>query len=231
MTFEACRIALKYMTPVILLTDGYLGNGSEPFRVPDEKELPEIPVKFVTEKEGFFPYSRDLNLVRPWAIPGTPGLEHRIGGLEKTHIYGNVSYVPENHDYMVRIREEKVKNIVQEVPDLEVRFEQEGELLIIGWGSTYGAIFEAVNRVRRKGHKVSQAHFKYMNPMPKNTREVLGKFKKVLLPEINLGQFARVLRSELMIDVTQHNVVQGLPFKASDIEQVIYKMLGVEDAE
>jgi 2-oxoglutarate ferredoxin oxidoreductase subunit alpha len=226
MAIEASRIALKYMTPVILLTDGYIANGSEPWKIPYANELPDISVKFRTEPEGFFPYLRDENLARPWAIPGTPGLEHRIGGLEKANITGNVSYDPDNHDLMIKLRAKKIKNIVNDIPDLEVNGEQEGELLVAGWGGTYGAISESVRNVRKLGYKVSQAHFKYLNPLPKNTEEVLKRFKKILVPEINLGQLSKLIQSEFMIPVRQFNIVRGLPFRTSDIETKIIDTLG-----
>lgn len=226
MAIEASRIALKYMTPVMLLTDGYLANGSEPWRIPHADELPELKVNFHTEKEGFYPYTRDENLARPWVKLGTPGLEHRIGGLEKSHIYGNVSYDPDNHDFMIRMRAQKIKNIENDIPDQEVKFEQEGELLVLGWGGTYGAITEAVIRSRAKGLKVSQAHIKYLNPFPKNLEKVLKNFKTVLIPEINLGQLARIIRSEYLIPVQTFNKMKGLPFKASEIEAKITEVLG-----
>jgi len=226
MAIEASRIAIKYMTPVILLTDGYIANGSEPWKIPHTNEIPEIPVKFRTEKEGFYPYLRDENLARPWAIPGTPQLEHRIGGLEKSDIYGNVSYDPDNHHKMVTLRAKKIKNIENDIPLLEVEGEQSGELLVIGWGGTYGAIKEAVNKARAQGYKVSQAHFRYINPFPKNTEQVLKSFKKVLLPEINLGQLAKLIKSEYLIDVQQFNVVRGLPLRVADIVDQIIKTLG-----
>lgn len=226
MAIEASRIAIKYMTPVILLTDGYIANGSEPWKIPHTNEIPEIPVKFRTEKEGFYPYQRDENLARPWAIPGTPQLEHRIGGLEKSDIYGNVSYDPDNHHKMVTLRAKKIKNIENDIPLLEVEGEQSGELLVIGWGGTYGAIKEAVNKARAQGYNVSQAHFRYLNPFPKNTEQVLKSFKKVLLPEINLGQLAKLIKSEYLIDVQQFNVVRGLPLRVADIVDQIIKTLG-----
>ena len=226
MAIEASRIALKYMTPVILLTDGYLGNGSEPWRIPHLNEIPDIEVKFRTDPEGFYPYLRDKNLSRPWAIPGTPGLEHRIGGLEKSDIYGNVSYDPDNHDKMVKLRTEKIKRIVNDIPDLKVDGDDEGDLLVLGWGSTYGTITDAVIKARNSGLKLSYAHLRYLNPLPKNTGEVLKKFKKILIPEINLGQLARVIRSEYLIQVEQLNLVRGLPFKVNDILGKITELLG-----
>jgi 2-oxoglutarate/2-oxoacid ferredoxin oxidoreductase subunit alpha len=226
MAIEASRIAVKYMTPVILLTDGYIANGSEPWRIPKMNEVADIPVKFRTEKEGFAPYMRDDNLSRPWVKLGTPGLEHRIGGLEKANITGNVSYDPENHDLMIKLRDQKVKNVANDIPDLEVDGDQSGDLLVLGWGGTFGAITEAVIKARKDGYKVSQAHLKYMNPMPKNTEEVLRRFKKVLIPEINLGQLAKIIRSEFLIKPEQLNVVRGLPFRVSDIEDKIIEVLG-----
>lgn len=226
MAIEASRIAVKYMTPVMLLTDGYIGNGTEPWRIPHENEIPEIPVKFATEAEGFQPYSRDENLARPWARPGTPGLEHRIGGLEKANITGNVNYDPSNHDFMVKLREEKIQNVKNDIPDLAVQGDAEGELLVLGWGGTYGAIKEAVDKATRRGLKISQAHLRYIHPMPKNTKEVLSKFKKILIPEINLGQLAKIIRSEFLVDVLQYNLVRGLPFRSSDIENQIVEILG-----
>lgn len=226
MAIEASRIALKYMTPVILLTDGYIANGSEPWRIPDLESIPKIEVKFRTEKEGFYPYLRDENLARPWAIPGTPDLEHRIGGLEKANIYGNVSYDPDNHDKMVRLRANKIQNIENDIPPLEVDGDQSGDLLVLGWGGTYGTIKEAVTKARNLGYNVSQAHFRYLNPFPKNTAEVLKNFKRILIPEINLGQLAKVVRSQFLVDVIQLNIVRGLPLKVSDILDKIKEVHG-----
>jgi 2-oxoglutarate ferredoxin oxidoreductase subunit alpha len=226
MAIEASRIALKYMTPVILLTDGYIANGSEPWRIPHVNSLPKIDVKFRTEKEGFYPYLRDEFLTRPWAIPGTPDLEHRIGGLEKANIYGTVNYDPDNHNKMIHLRAEKIKNIENDIPLLEVDGDQSGELLVLGWGGTYGAIKEAVIKARALGLNVSQAHLQYVNPFPKNTGDVLRNFRNVLVPEINLGQLAKLLRSEYLVDILQFNVVRGLPFKVSDILEKIQVTLG-----
>lgn len=226
MAIEAARIAIKFMTPVILLTDGYLAFGSEPLKIPKFEELSDIPVKFRTEVEGFYPYLRDENLSRPWAIPGTPGLEHRIGGLEKKDIYGNISYEPENHEIMVHKRKQKVENVKFDVPELEVEGDQEGELLILGWGSTYGSITEAIKDAKAKGYKASHAHLRYLNPFPKNIEAVLKRFKKVLIPELNLGQLAFLIRSTFLIDVIQLNKVQGQPFKILEIENKIIEVLG-----
>jgi 2-oxoglutarate ferredoxin oxidoreductase subunit alpha len=227
MAIEASRLALKYMTPVILMSDGYIANGSEPWKIPEPDEIPAINVKFRTEADGFFPYSRDENLSRPWAIPGTPGLEHRIGGLEKANITGNVSYDPENHEFMVRLRAQKVKNVESDIPDLVVTGDKDADLLVVGWGGTFGAITEAVNRVRKKGNKVAQAHFKYLFPYPKNTGSLLKKYNKILCPELNLGQLAHLLKADFLVDVEPLNKIQGLPFKSSEIEHKIESILGV----
>jgi 2-oxoglutarate ferredoxin oxidoreductase subunit alpha len=226
MAIEASRLALTYMSPVILLTDGYLANGSEPWNIPSVDSIPEIPVKFHTDPETYKPYNRDENLARPWAVPGTIGLEHRIGGLEKANITGDVNYEPDNHFSMVKLREEKIQKMRNSIPDLEVDGDSEGEILVIGWGGTYGAIKEAVIHTRKKGYKVSQAHFKYIHPFPKNTEKVLKSFKHVLLPEINLGQLSKILKSEYLIPIEQFNVVRGLPFRVSDIENKIIEVLG-----
>jgi 2-oxoglutarate ferredoxin oxidoreductase subunit alpha len=226
MAIEASRIALKYMVPVILLTDGYIANGSEPWKIPEPNDIPPISVKFRTEKEGFFPYLRDENLSRPWAIPGTPGLEHRIGGLEKANITGNVSYDPENHEFMVRLRAQKVKNVENDIPELVVTGDKDANLIVLGWGGTFGAITEAVNRARKSGKKIAQAHFNYIFPFPKNTEKVLKKYKKILCPELNLGQLSQLLKSEFLVDVKSFNKIQGLPFKSYDIENEIELMLG-----
>ncbi|MBU1679186.1 MAG: 2-oxoacid:acceptor oxidoreductase subunit alpha [Bacteroidetes bacterium] len=226
MAIEASRIALNFMTPVILLTDGYIANGAEPWKMPLIEELEKIEVKFATEVEGFFPYSRNEKLSRPWAKPGTPGLEHRIGGLEKANITGNVSHDPDNHDLMCKLRTEKIQRIQNDIPELEVDGPSKGDVLVLGWGGTYGSIREAVDRVRKSGYKVSQAHLKYINPFPKNTREVLNNFKHILIPEINLGQLARIIRSEFLLPVIQLNQVRGLPIKSVDIQNKILEILG-----
>lgn len=225
MIYEAARIAIKYMTPVIFLSDGYLANGSEPWKVPHAGELAEIPVKFRTDPEGFMPYLRDENLSRPWAIPGTPGLEHRIGGLEKENITGNVCYIPENHELMVKLRDQKVKNVANDIPPAAVDGPQEGELLVVGWGSTYGSITAARENLQSKGYNFSQLHLRYLNPFPKNLGEVLKRFKHILVAEMNLGQLAKLLRMEYLIDCLQLNKVQGLPFKAYEIEKKVLEIL------
>ena len=226
MAFEAARIAVKYMTPVYLLTDGYLGNGSEPWLVPNSKDLPEIPVHYRTDPENFNPYSRNENNSRPWALPGTPGLEHRIGGLEKANITGDVSYDPENHDFMVKLRAEKVAGIAKDIPLQEVYGEQSGDLLVLSWGGTFGAVRSTVDRIRKKGHKVSHAHLRYLNPFPRNLGDVLKNFKTIFVPEINLGQLAKLLKSEYLVPVVQFNKVRGLPLRSAELEQAIMDTLG-----
>ena len=225
MALEAARLATKYMVPVLYLSDGYIANGSEPWLIPNPEEIPEIKVKFRTEKEGFAPYLRDENLTRPWALPGTPGLEHRLGGLEKANISGNVSYDPENHEFMVRLRAQKVKNIENDIPELEVTGDIDADLLVIGWGGTFGSISEAVTRVRKNGKKVAQAHLKYLNPFPKNTGEILKRYKYIVCPELNMGQLAKFLKSEYLVDIDSYTKIQGLPFKSSEIETKIENVL------
>jgi 2-oxoglutarate ferredoxin oxidoreductase subunit alpha len=224
--FEAIRIALKYMTPVILLTDGYLANGAEPWLIPLVDSLPDIQPTFRTDPEGFFPYLRDeKTLARPWAIPGIPGLEHRIGGLEKQHITGNVSYDPENHDFMVKLRQEKIDRITNDLPLAKIEGEEKGDLLVVGWGGTYGAIRTAVENKRKEGKSVSHLHLKYINPFQKNVGELLYNFKKVLIPELNLGQLSKLLRAKYLIPATTLNKVQGLPFRAIEIESKIDELI------
>lgn len=225
-SLEAARIATKYMVPVLYMTDGYIANGSEPWRIPETDSIPEMKVKFRTDPENFQPYSRDENLTRPWAVPGTPGLEHRLGGLEKENITGNVNYDSENHEYMVRLRAEKVKNIENDIPDLKVEGDPEADILVIGWGGTYGAITDAVHNVIEKGHKVAQVHFRYLNPFPKNTGEVIKKYKYILCPELNLGQLSFLLKSHFLIEVDSFTKIQGQPFKSSELEEKIEAVLG-----
>jgi 2-oxoglutarate ferredoxin oxidoreductase subunit alpha len=227
MIFEAARIAIKFMTPVIFLSDGFLANGAEPWRIPHVDEIPTFDVKFRTEPVEFFPYLRDENLSRPWVKPGTPGLEHRIGGLEKQNITGNVSYDPANHENMVKLRAQKVKNVANDIPLLEVDGPSEGELLLMGWGSTYGAITAAMERLKEKGVTVSRVHLKYVNPFQKNLGDILKRFDKVMIPEMNLGQLAKLIRAEYLKDVISLNKVQGLPFKAREIEEKVMEILGL----
>ncbi|MEV6104641.1 2-oxoacid:acceptor oxidoreductase subunit alpha [Streptomyces sp. NPDC051940] len=222
---DAARMALTYRTPVLLLSDGYLANGSEPWRIPETDELPDLRVQFATQPnhtlddgtETFWPYKRDPEtLARPWAIPGTPGLEHRIGGIEKADGSGNISYDPANHDFMVRTRQAKIDGI--EVPDLEVD-DPEGaaKVLVLGWGSTYGPITAAVRRVRKDGQAVAQAHLRYVNPFPRNLEEVLKRYDKVVIPEMNLGQLASLIRARYLVDAHSYNQVNGMPFKAEQL--------------
>lgn len=218
MAIEAFRIAIKYMVPVLYLSDGYLANGAEPWRIPSLEELPKMKVNFRTDPNGFYPYLRDPEtLARPWAIPGTPGLEHRIGGLEKEDITGNVSYDPENHMRMVLARAEKVARIAQDIPELEVFGQPEGRLLVVGWGSTYGAITSAVEQMQRRGKSVSSIHLRYLNPFPRNLGDILHRFDRVLVPEMNLGQLAMLLRARFLVPAISYPKVKGQPFKISEI--------------
>lgn len=228
---EASRIALKYMVPVIVLSDGYLANGSEPWRVPHASELPTFPVKFETKAEGFMPYKRDPEtLSRPWAIPGTKGLEHRIGGLEKQDGSGNVNYEPLNHEKMCHIRAAKVAAVAQDVPDVIPAGDAQGDLLIVSWGSTYGSVTAALNAQRGKGRKIGHAHLRWMNPLPKNLGEILKRYKQVLVPEMNLGQLVWVLRAHYLVDAISYPKIQGKPFKQSEIEAKIEEVLGIGPA-
>jgi 2-oxoglutarate ferredoxin oxidoreductase subunit alpha len=226
---EAARIAVKYRTPVFLLSDAYLANGSEPWLLPDLAELPDISVDFATEPnfEGeFMPYLRDEStLARPWAIPGTPGLEHRIGGLEKADVTGNVSYDPDNHDLMVRLRAQKVAGIASDIPELDVDDPDGARLLVLSWGGTYGPVAAGVRRVRKDGGRVAHAHLKHLNPFPRNTGDVLRRYERVLIPEINLGQLLQLVRAEFLVDAVGYNRVRGLPLRAGEIEQAIGAML------
>lgn len=218
MAVEAVRLATKYMAPVIYLSDGYLANGSEPWEIPAIEDLPKFDVKFRTDPDGFYPYLRDeRTLARPWAVPGTPGLEHRIGGIEKQHITGNVSYDPENHDFMVRLRAEKIQRMSQDIPLLEVFGPSEGKVLVLGWGSTYGSITTAVEQLQEKGESVSSAHLRYLNPFPRNLGEVLSRFETVIVPELNLGQLALMIRAKYLIDAVSYSMVKGKPFKVSEV--------------
>jgi 2-oxoglutarate ferredoxin oxidoreductase subunit alpha len=226
---EAVRIALKYRTPVFLLSDAYLANGSEPWLLPDVESLPDISTEFTTEPNvdgGFMPYQRDPEtLARQWAIPGTPGLEHRIGGLEKEDVTGNVSYDPDNHDHMVRLRAQKVAGIAADIPELEVDDPDGASLLVLGWGGTYGPIQSAARRLRRDGRKVAHAHLTHLNPFPRNLGEVLGRYDRVLVPEMNLGQLLKLIRAEFLVDAVGYNRVRGLPFRSDELADAIEAML------
>jgi 2-oxoglutarate ferredoxin oxidoreductase subunit alpha len=224
--FEAARIAMKYMTPVILLTDGFLANASEPWLLPSVDDLPSIPVEFRTDPQGFFPYLRDEEtLARPWVKPGTPGLEHRIGGIEKDYLTGNISYAPANHEQMVRVRHKKVANITQEIPPTQVKGPERGKLLVLGWGSTYGAIAAAVEAAQAQGHTVAHAHLRYLNPLPADLGDVLSRYEKVLVPEMNMGQLLKLVRAEYLVDAVGLNKIQGRPFKVSEVATRIARML------
>jgi 2-oxoglutarate/2-oxoacid ferredoxin oxidoreductase subunit alpha len=226
---EGARIALQYRTPVMVLSDGYLANGAEPWLLPDLDALPDISVPFATEPNAgdrFLPYLRDPEtLARPWAVPGTPGLAHRIGGIEKEDGTGNISYDPDNHQRMTDLRAAKVAGIAATIPDVEVDADPGAELLVIGWGSTLGPIQAAVRRVRARGHAVAQAHIRHLNPFPRNLGEVLRAYPKVLVPEMNAGQLSRLLRAEFLVDARSFGKVKGLPFRSVEIEVAIVEQL------
>ncbi len=225
---EASRIALKYMVPVIVLSDGYLANGAEPWQIPKVEDLPAIPVKYATDPTTYLPYKRDPDtLARPWAIPGTPGLEHRIGGLEKQDVTGNINYEPLNHENMVRIRAAKIQAITQDVPPAEPAGDQEGDLLIVSWGSTYGSITQSVKTQRNKGRKIGHLHLRFLNPFPENLGDVLKRYKKVLVPELNMGQLSWMLRAKFLVDAIGLNKIQGRPFKQAELDQKIEEVLGL----
>jgi 2-oxoglutarate ferredoxin oxidoreductase subunit alpha len=228
--FEAARIAIKYMTPVILLTDGYIATSSEPWRLPDIDALPDISHPFATLEEDteFLAYERVSETgARPWAIPGQPGLEHRIGGLEKDSLTGNVSYVSENHELMTRLRAEKIANIANDIPDVEAHGDGT-DLLVLGWGSTYGAIRTAVNRVQKDGYAVAHAHLRHINPFPKNFGDLLDRYDEILVPEINTGQLTRLIRAEYGTESIGYNRVTAQPMRARDIEFKILEILNGE---
>ena len=232
---EAARIAVTYRTPVMLLSDGYLANGSEPWRIPELADLPVIDPNFATERnktvvakdgtesEEYWPYLRDEEtLARPWAVPGTPGLEHRIGGLEKGEGHGNISYDPANHDFMVRTRQAKVDRIADSLPPLEVDDPSgEAKVLVIGWGSTYGPIGAGCRRVRKAGYHVAQVHLRHLNPFPKDLGDILKRYDKVLCPEMNLGQLSLLLRGKYLVDAIGYNQVNGMPIKAAALAEAI----------
>ena len=225
---EACRIAVKYMVPVIILSDGYLANGAEPWRIPELSDIPEIPVKFATDPVSFLPYKRDpQTLARPWAVPGTPGLEHRIGGLEKQDPTGNINYEPLNHENMVRVRAAKVAAVAQDIPNVLPAGDLEGDLLIVAWGSTCGSITAALKAQRAKGRRIGHLHLRHLNPLPSNLGDVLKRYKRVLVPELNMGQLLWVLRAKYLVDAVGLNKIQGRPFKQAELEQKIEEMLGL----
>ncbi len=227
--YEAARLALEHMTPVILLTDGYIANGSAPWKIQRVADMPEIKNRKITEfKEDWHPYNRDeKTLTRDWAIPGTPGFEHRVGGLEKDSVTGNVSYVPENHEEMTHTRSEKIRLVQNNIPDLQTEFADSGDLLVIGWGGTYGSLHSAVKQINDEGYKkIGLAHFNYINPMPKNTEEVLSRFKKIIVCELNSGQFASILKINYgKFEFFQHNKIQGLPFSNDELIEQFKKLV------
>jgi 2-oxoglutarate ferredoxin oxidoreductase subunit alpha len=223
---EAARIAITYRTPVILLSDGYLANGAEPWLLPDVASLPTIDPRFATGPnhvnedgtESFWPYARDPEtLARDWAVPGTPGLMHRVGGIEKEDGSGNISYTPSNHEHMVRTRAAKVAGIVRDIPPVEVEGDADADVLVLGWGSTWGAIGAAVGTVRAEGHKVARAHIMHLNPLPADLGDVLRRYQRVLIPEMNLGQLTRVIRAEYLVDARCISKVQGQPFTGGEL--------------
>lgn len=228
--YEAVRVSVEHMTPVIFLSDGYIANGAEPWRFPSASQLPPIHVEFKTElghqEPKFQPYLRDEKLVRPWAVPGTPGLEHRIGGLEKENITGNVSYDPENHQLMVKIRQEKVDKIADHIPEQELdNGPEEGDLLVLGWGSTYGVIKTAVAELLAEGHSIAHAHLRYIRPFPRNLGDILGNYKTVLIPEINNGQLIRIIRDKYLIDAKGYNKIMGVPITKTELVEEMRKHL------
>ncbi len=230
--YEAVRISIEHMTPVIFLSDGYIANGAEPWKFPKTENLPPIHVKFKTElghgEAKFQPYQRDENLVRPWALPGTPGLEHRIGGLEKENITGNVSYDPENHQLMVKIRQEKVDKIAQHIPEQKLdNGPEEGDVLTLGWGSTYGVIKTAVEELLEDEYSVAHAHLRYVRPFPKNLGEMLKRYKTVLIPEINNGQLIRLIRDQYLVDAKGYHKIMGVPITKAELIEEIKKYLSV----
>lgn len=222
---DAARIALESMTPVILLSDGYIANGAEPWKIPDMARIPPIPVKFHTDPATFKPYARNDLLARPWAIPGTPGLEHRVGGLEKENVSGNVSYTPENHELMSRLRAEKVQKIAERYARTEIYGDEAGDLLVIGWGGTFGAIRAGVKSMRERGHKIGQVHLRNLNPLPNDLGDILGRYKRVLVPELNLGQLSTLLRARYLVDARPYTKIQGKPFRESEIHHAIAAQL------
>ena len=232
MIVEAARIAVQHMTPVFFLSDGYLANGAEPWKIPQIDGMPDIKVSFATEFNGetngepaYMPYKRNAQLVRPWAVPGTPGLEHRIGGIEKQDVTGNISYDPVNHEHMVHTRARKVANIADDIPELTVTGPAEGDVLVVGWGGTYGSLLTAVLRLQKRGLSVAHAHLRYLNPMPRNTGAVLARYKKILVPELNAGQLLMLLRAKFLVDAVGLNKIQGKPFLISEIEERVEEML------
>jgi 2-oxoglutarate ferredoxin oxidoreductase subunit alpha len=225
---EAWRIASKFMVPVMLLTDGYIANGSEPWKIPDVTRLPKIEIKHpspITKGDPFMPYARDENLARPWALPGTPGLMHRLGGLEKQDITGNVSYDPDNHEHMCRLRQQKVDNVALDVPLQAVTGPAKGKLLVLSWGGTYGACRTAVEQAQADGKSVAHAHLRYLNPFPRNLGQILKNYDKVLIPELNLGQLSLMVRAKYLVDTESYNKIKGKPFTIGELVDKIDSLL------
>lgn len=222
---EAVRIAIRHMIPVIILSDGYLANGAEPWRIPDSTTFDPIEVEHAADPDTYEVYGRDEHLARPWVVPGTAGMEHRIGGLEKQHLTGNVSYDPDNHQMMTDLRHQKIEKVALAIPPIEPHGSASGDLLVLGWGGTYGSIVTAVENVRKAGHQVSAAHLRHLNPMPTNLGDVLKRFKRVLVPELNTGQLRLLVRAKYLVDAKGLNKVQGKPFLVEEIEQAIHLML------
>ncbi|MFN2375691.1 MAG: 2-oxoglutarate ferredoxin oxidoreductase subunit alpha, partial [Candidatus Binatia bacterium] len=233
---EAVQVAVRHMTPVILLTDGYLANGSQPWRLPNYDDLAADPVRFWTNTVGFHPYLRDEDtLARPWVRPGTPGLEHRIGGIEKDYDSGDISYSPANHEKMVRVRAEKVARIADTLAPTKVSGSELGEAVVLGWGSTYGAIEEAVGRLNVEGLAVGHVHLRWVNPLPKDLGRVLKRFRTVIVPEMNMGQLVRIVRDQILVDAIPINKIKGQPFTAAEltasIRDIVTERLGAEPAK
>jgi 2-oxoglutarate ferredoxin oxidoreductase subunit alpha len=227
MAIEAARIAVRYRTPVILLSDTFLSNSSEPWHIPDVDDLPEIDPDFAAPNgDGFLPYARDDRLARPWAVPGTPGLVHRVGGLERQDLTGNISYDPENHERMTHLRQAKVDGIADDIPPLDIDDPSgEADLLVLGWGSSLGTIRAAATRVRDAGGKVATAHLRHLNPFPANTGDVVKAYRTVLIPEMNMGQLAMLIRARFLVDARSFTKVQGLPIFAEDLEEEIRRVV------
>jgi 2-oxoglutarate ferredoxin oxidoreductase subunit alpha len=228
--YEAVRISVQHMTPVIFLSDGYIANGAEPWKYPVSKELAPIDVKFKKElghqEEVFQPYLRDEKLVRPWAIPGSAGLEHRVGGLEKQNVTGNVSYDPENHQMMVKLRQEKIDKIADYIPDQKIdNGPEKGKVLVLGWGSTYGAIKSAVTELLKENYSISHVHLRYVRPFPKNLGDILRNFEHVLIPELNNGQLIKIIRDQYLVDATGYHKIMGVPFTRQELVDEIRKLL------
>jgi 2-oxoglutarate ferredoxin oxidoreductase subunit alpha len=225
---EAWRIATRFMTPVVILSDGYIANGSEPWLVPNVEDLPKIPIEHpgpLKEGEEFLPYRRDARLSRPWALPGTPGLMHRIGGLEKHFETGNVSYDGDNHQKMVHLRAEKTEKVAEDIPEQTVNGPQSGDLLVLSWGGTFGACTTAVKRSQDKGLSVAHAHLRYLNPFPRNLEDILRRFKRVLIPELNLGQLRMLIQSKFLIEAAGFNKIKGKPFEVGELVSAIEEQI------